>query len=117
MPLTTYMPRDRRRYKQHEESVLFSANVPAGNYVYVQDCDGKVWVAPDGFHMHPRVLGRAQPAVSAGELTIGDDGDVFIVNNVSGTFQCASDSLITTVGGLILQGAIITPEAVSRHED
>src|SRR4051794_20059626 len=88
MPLTAYVPRDPARYPRHAESRVFSPTTPAGVYVYVQDCAGVVWIAPDGFHMHPRVLGRARPVVGAGEVTLGDDGEVLSINNLSGTFQC-----------------------------
>jgi hypothetical protein len=43
-----------------------------GAYVFVQDCFGVVWLAPDGPHVHPRVLGGARPVVAAGEMTLGE---------------------------------------------
>jgi hypothetical protein len=116
MPLTAYTPRDLDRYRRHERSVPFSASLPAGVYVYVQDCAGTVWVAPDGQHMHPRVLGGARPAVSAGELTLGGNGEVLSINNLSGTFQCAPDCLLVVVGGIIAQGGKIVAGAISRYE-
>lgn len=116
MPLSAYVSKDPARYRQHESSVRFSASLPAGVYVYVQDCSGEVWVAADGSHMHPRVLGGARPAVAAGELTVGENGEVLVLNNLSGTFQCTPDSLIVAVGGIICQGGRITPDAISRYE-
>jgi hypothetical protein len=116
MPLTAYAPRDPERYRRHERSVRFSADVPAGAYVYVQDCAGVVWVGPDGPHMHPRVLGGARPAVAAGEVTLGEDGEVLSINNLSGTFQCAPDSLLVAVGGIIAQGGRCTADAITRYE-
>jgi hypothetical protein len=116
MPLTAYMPKDLERYSRHQESVLFSNSVVAGKYVYVQNCDGKVWVAPDGPHMHPRVLGSARAATAAGELVLERSGLVVDINNLSGTFQCKPDSLLAAVGGLIMQGARIAPEAVDAYE-
>lgn len=117
MPLTAYIPRDPERYQRHQQSRVFSPALPAGVYVFVQDCDGVVWVAPDGFHMHPRVLGRARPVVAAGELTLDENGEVLVINNLSGTFRCDSDCLFTAVGGLIVQGATVRPEAISRYEN
>src|SRR3954451_715621 len=101
MPLTAYPPRDQERYRRHERSVRFSASTAAGVYVYVQDCSGVVWVGPDGPHMHPRVLGGARAAVAAGELTVGENREVLSINNLSGTFQCAPDSLLVAIGGII----------------
>jgi len=117
MPLTAYAPLDVEKYKKNPNSVLFSADLEPGEYVFVQDVDGKVWVVPDGCHLHPTVLGRARPAVAAGELTVEGRGVVQGINNLSGTFQCHPDSLLTAIGGLILQGAKIRPDAVSRYEE
>ena len=93
MPLTAYIPRDRERYRRHERSVPFSASVAAGVSVYVQDCEGVVWFGPDGPHMHPRVLGGARPAVAAGEMTLGANGEVLSINNLSGTLSVRSRQL------------------------
>jgi hypothetical protein len=41
MPLTTYMPRDRKRHERHPESQRFSATLEPGEYVYVQASDGQ----------------------------------------------------------------------------
>jgi hypothetical protein len=116
MPLTAYVPQDLERYRKHEQSSQFSQTLPAGAYVYVQDCAGVVWVAPDGSHRHPRVLGGARPAVAAGEMTLGENGEVLSINNLSGTFRCAPDSLLLVVGGIILQGGKIEANAISRYE-
>lgn len=116
MPLTAYAPRDPERYRRHERSLPFSARIAAGVYVYVQDCAGVVWIGPDGPHMHPRVLGGARPVVAAGELTLGEDGEVLVVNNLSGTFRCDPDSLLLVVGGIINQGGTCLAEAITRYE-
>ena len=115
MPLTAYAPRDTVRYKRHEKSARFSAGLP-GAFVYVQDCEGVVWLGPDGPHMHPRVLGGARPAVSAGEVIFGDNGEVLSINNLSGTFQCNPDSLLLAVGGIIAQGGKCFADAITRYE-
>src|SRR5690349_727462 len=116
MPLTAYVPKDLERYRRHGQSTPVSAGLQPGVYVYVQDCAGVVWVAPDGPHMHPRVLGGARPAVAAGELTLGEAGEVLSINNLSGTFQCAPDSLLLAVGGIVAQGGKVVAGAISRFE-
>jgi hypothetical protein len=116
MPLTAYVPLDLERYRRHNDSAPFSVQLPAGVYVYVQDCAGVVWVLADGPHRHPRVLGGARPAAAAGELIVGEAGEVLSINNLSGTFRCASDSLLTAVGGLVQQGARIAGDAISAFE-
>lgn len=116
MPLTAYVCLDTARVRRDNRSVPFSAELAAGAYVFVQDCGGVVWILPDGRHQHPRVLGRRRPAVSGGELTVGTDGEVLSINNISGTFQCASDCLLTAVGGLIRQGAKISADASTCYE-
>jgi hypothetical protein len=62
------------------------------------------------------VHGRARPAVSAGELVVDNRGFVREINNLSGTFQCHADCLLAAIGGLVLQGATIKPDAVSAYE-
>lgn len=83
----------------------------------MQDCAGVLWLGPDGPHMHPKLLGGARPAVAAGELTLGNDGEVLSVNNLSGTFGCAADSLFAVVGAIIVQGGRCSADAVSPYEE
>jgi hypothetical protein len=116
MPLTAYVPLDLERYRRHNESAPFSPSLAVGTYVYVQDCAGTVWVLSDGPHRHPRVLGGARPVVAAGELVLAENGEVLSINNLSGTFRCAPDSLFVAVGGLVKQGAIISAGAWSVYE-
>lgn len=115
MPLTAYPPLDRRDYEPDKRSKPFSPDLPAGLYVYVQDCSRVVWTAPDGPHMHPKILGRARPVVAAGELNLGRKGEVLAINNMSGTFQCAPDTLLVAAGGLVKQGAVILADAFPEH--
>jgi hypothetical protein len=116
MPLTAYVPLDPHHYGRHEERAPFSADVAPGAYVYVQDCSGVVWLSPDGPHVHPRVLGGARPVVAAGELILGENGEVLSINNLSGTFRCAADCLLVVVGGIVVQGGKIEAGAVTRYE-
>lgn len=51
--------------------------------------------------MHPRVLGNAQPALYAGELSIDPPGIVDEITNLSGTFRFRSQrSLCCVASGL-----------------
>jgi hypothetical protein len=54
--------------------------------------------------------------VSAGELTLGESGEVLSINNLSGTFECSPDSLLVAVGGIIVLGGKIAADAISRYE-
>jgi hypothetical protein len=79
-------PLDPTSYPRDPRSQPISPGLPDGGYVYVQDLNGVIYVLPDGPHMHPKVLGGAQPAMYAGDLTIRD-GKVWDLTNLSGTFQ------------------------------
>ena len=116
MPLTAYVPLDLERYRRHNDCAPYTPEMADGVYVYVQDCDGTIWVLPDGPHRHPRVLGGGRPAVAAGELILGEGGEVLSVNNLSGTFRCAPDCLLVAVGGLVRQGARVTANAMTSYE-
>jgi hypothetical protein len=86
--------------------------------VFVQDGFGVVHVlgqAQQPGHAHHVVLGRARSAVSAGELIVGDGGVILEINNLSGTFQCAPDSLFAAVGGLVRQGAVFNSDSQIRE--
>jgi hypothetical protein len=73
----------------------------AGRYVFVVDLDDAIHVAPDGLHMHPKVLGNAKPALYAGEVSIDRPGRVDELTNLSGTFQFKSTrSLCCVAAGL-----------------
>ncbi len=69
-------------------------------------------MAPDGPHMHPKVLGGARRASYAGDLTI-EDGAVADLTNLSGTFQFRSRAgLLDVARQLEGQGLTIKPGAV-----
>jgi hypothetical protein len=40
---------------------------------------------------------------------------VLEINNLSGTFQCAADSLFTAIGGLVRQGATFDSDTHIRE--
>ena len=52
-----YPPLDKRRYPQSPDSTVFSNTTADGKYVYVLDENNVLHIAPEGSHMHPRVLG------------------------------------------------------------
>lgn len=120
MPLTAYAPLGdpASSHRRHRESRRFSRDLPAGDYVFVQDVFGVVYVLRQDLqpgHAHHVVLGRARAAVSAGELILGDGGLILEINNLSGTFQCAPDSLLAAIGGLVRQGAIFNTDSQVRE--
>lgn len=117
--LPTKPPLDPFPYPQHPDSRPFTPQVEPGAYVYAQDADGVVWVAPDGPHMPPQILGGATPVAGAGELTVEASGVVTEVNNISGTFQCGPETLPHGIEALRNQGATVRPDAAQpfRWED
>ena len=120
MPLTAYAPLGDPdpNHRRHPMSRRFMREVVAGNYVFVQDVFGVVYVLGQDQqpgHAHHVVLGRARPAVSAGELVVGEGSMIIEINNISGTFQCAPDSLFAAIGGLVRQGAIFNNDTQVRE--
>jgi hypothetical protein len=95
-------PLDKTPYPRDPCSIPLSGTLADGLYVYVQDVQGIVHVAPDGPHMHPRVLGGAQPALYAGDMTI-EDGKVTDLTNLSGSFQFDEDKGLKAVAAQIRQ--------------
>ena len=69
-PLKTRAPLDRTPYVRDPRSAPASGTTSDGGYVDVRDARGTVYLVPDGPHMHPKVLGEAQPASYAGDMTI-----------------------------------------------
>jgi len=120
MPLTAYAPLGDQdpNHRRHQFSLEFSREVLAGDYVFVQDVFGVVYVLRQDQqpgHAHHVVLGRARPAVSAGELVLDEGSMILEINNISGTFQCAPDSLFAAIGGLVRQGAIFNNDTQVRE--
>lgn len=86
--------------------------------MFVQDVFGVVYVLRQDQqpgHAHHVVLGRARPAASAGELVVGEGIMILEINNLSGTFQCAPDSLFAAIGGLVPQGAVFNNDTQIRE--
>jgi hypothetical protein len=79
-------PQDSTPYPADPRSRPIDASIPDSGYVYVRDTSGTVHVAPDGPHMHPKVLGGGQPAMYAGDMTVRG-GRIVDLTNLSGTFQ------------------------------
>lgn len=105
-------PQDRRKYPRHPQSNIARPGLSDGEYVFVQDLDGTVWVVPDGPHVHPKVLGGGQPALYAGTLRIS--GQVVLeLTNLSGTFRCDDDDgLVIIADWLRQQGWHIARDSV-----
>jgi len=105
-------PLDQTTYPKDPRSVPLGPACPDGGYVYVQDSNGVVHAVPDGPHLHPLVLGGAQPARYAGDLTIAG-GKVTELTNLSGTFQCDDEAGLKDVAEHIRrQGVDVVPGAV-----
>ncbi len=120
MPLTAYAPLGDSdpNHRRHRESHRFSPDLPPGDYVFVQDVFGVMYVLRQDQqpgHAHHVVLGRARSAVSAGELILGDGGVILEINNISGTFQFAPDSLLPAIGWLVRHGAIFSNDSQIRE--
>jgi hypothetical protein len=80
-------PRDPTRYPRSAGSRPLTPSEGPGSYVFVVDASEVIHVAPDGYHMHPKVLGNAEPALYADEITLDRAGHVAEVTNLSGTFR------------------------------
>jgi hypothetical protein len=107
-------PLDLTPYPKDARSHLLAPTTPDGLYVYVQDHQGFVHVLDDGPHMHPKVLGDAEHAMYAGDLTI-KLGRVADLTNLSGTFQFDDEEGLRNVARQIrVQGMIIRTDGVRR---
>jgi hypothetical protein len=105
-------PQDKTPYPKDPRSTPISAGIADGGYVYVQDGNRVIHVLPDGPHLHPKVLGGAQPAMYAGDLTIRD-GKVWDLTNLSGTFQFDDEAGLRAVASQLRQrGLEVEPGAV-----
>lgn len=105
-------PLDKTPYPKDPRSVPIQPGIPDGGYVYVQDGFGTVHVVPDGPHMHPKVLGGAQPAGYAGDLTV-QNGKITDLTNLSGTFEFDDEAGLREVADQLRQlGLIVEPGAV-----
>lgn len=105
-------PSDRYPYQKSVESRPISFQEPIGRYVFVVDLNDTIHVAPDGLHMHPRVLGNAQDALYAGELFIDQPGHVDELTNLSGTFRFKSRRSLCCVASSLQQLGFTVGEVV-----
>jgi hypothetical protein len=106
------LPLDLTPYERDPHSVPIALGLEDGSYVYVQDINGIIHVLTDGPHRHPRILGNAQPADYAGDLTIVG-GRVKDLTNLSGTFQFDDPlGLLAVAETLQRLGFELLPDAV-----
>lgn len=80
--------------------------------MFLRDADGVIHVVPDGPGLHPTVLGNGQAASAAGEITIGPDGVISEINNISYTFQFGADVLPSVKIALEKHGFRVAPNAI-----
>lgn len=96
-------PKDKSPYTKSSESRPLSFKESTGRFVFVVDLNDVIHVAPDGLHMHPLVLGKAQAALYAGEIFIDKPGNVDEVTNLSGTFRFKSRTSLCCVASSLSQ--------------
>ena len=108
--LPTRPPLDLFPYPRHPESRPFGPDLGPGLYVFVQDETGDVHVVleTEG-HLHPRILGGAQPVAAAGGLKLSPGGVILEVDNFSGTFQFGPEIFPLVLEALARQGGQIMP--------
>jgi hypothetical protein len=86
-PLPTRPPLDPFPYDRHPASRPFGPDLSPGQYVFVQDGAGVVFVVPETEgHLHPKVLGGGSEAAGAGGLKTEAGGVIVEIDNFSGTF-------------------------------
>lgn len=83
---TLRFPLDPFPYTQDPRSRKLHSELRDGDYVFVADRHGEIYVLPDGPHLHSKVLGNGEPASYAGDMTI-ENGVITHLTNLSGTFQ------------------------------
>ncbi|HEY3789444.1 MAG TPA: hypothetical protein VGL71_11345 [Urbifossiella sp.] len=105
-------PIDPTPYPRDPRSQPIAPGISDGGYVYVRDGTGTIYVVPDGPHLHPKVLGRGDPAMYAGDLTIRG-GNVADLTNLSGTFEFDDESgLLEVAKQIAIQGVAVQSGAV-----
>jgi hypothetical protein len=67
---------------------------------------------PNGDHLHPTVLGGGRSAAAAGEITIGRNGMVTEINNISFTFQHGAETLPGVRAALEKSGLQCAPDSI-----
>ena len=103
-------PLDLFPYPRHPDSRPYGPDLGPGLYVFVQDAAGIVHVLleTEG-HLHPKVLGSAEPAAAAGGLKLGPEGVMLEVDNFSGTFQFGPEIFPQVLDAILRQGGQIAP--------
>jgi hypothetical protein len=102
-----YPPLDAKRYRQSKSSSVFSDKAPDGSYVYVLDENKVLHVAPEGSHVHPKVLGGGKRANGAGGFVVSN-GEIVEIDNLSGTFRPHPDSLAQVEQAITQQGGKVS---------
>ncbi|MBL8826882.1 MAG: hypothetical protein JNM18_07825 [Planctomycetaceae bacterium] len=106
------LPLDPFPHVPDPRSRALALGVTDGNYVYVLALTGVLHVLPDGPHLHPKILGLAQPVLYAGDLRI-TNGKICDVTNLSGTFQFDdAQGLLEVARALEALGFVVEPAAV-----
>jgi len=103
-------------YPKSPHSKPVTLSTKPGEYVFVQDADGVVHAVPQAPHAHPTVLGGGEPAAAAGEITIGPNGVVTEINNISGTFQHDASVLPGVKNALEGGGFKVAPDAIKPFQ-
>jgi hypothetical protein len=99
-------PLDKFKYPKAPGSKPFSPTVEPGDYVFVQDQKGVVHVLKETEgHLHPKILGNAEPVTAAGGLKVGPGGKILEIDNASGTFKFKPEILEQVKKALKDQGA------------
>jgi hypothetical protein len=114
--LPTKPPLVGRTTTRSPNSTILAPGVKPGKYVYVQDANGVVHIAPNAPSAHPAVLGEGQPAAAAGEIVIGPDNIVIEINNISYSFQHDAQVLPLVRNAIEQQGLTVAPNALKPFQ-
>jgi hypothetical protein len=94
------VPKDTTNYDRDPRSEPIRLGVADGCYVFVRDATKVIYVLPDGAHLHPKVLGGAEAAIYAGDLTVSGNR-ISDLTNCSGTFQFADKEGLLAVASAL----------------
>jgi hypothetical protein len=96
-------PNDRTPYPKDPSSRILTIAERPGTYCYVVDLDEVIHVAPNASHIHPKILGMRARTLYAGELVIGNPGEIDDVDNCSGTFEFHSQNSLCCVKSQLMK--------------